>query len=177
MERSTAIQHEQKAPLSQDPWPHWFDADPRWSLAQRVVAGSHFARSPLLSKFLLHVVAETLEGRESEITEHKIGVQVFDRPSDYRTIEDNIVRNYARQLRKRLVEHFAGEGSSEDLRIDIPPPLLAVLPMKMQLETLGLPLSIYIPPPRPGFPSPVPPVTVKPSNSEVELAPLPVTTV
>jgi hypothetical protein len=73
-----------------------------------------------LSKFLLFVVAETLEGRAPEITEHQIGVQVFDRPADYRTLEDNIVRNYARQLRKRLAEHFADQGSSEPVRIDIP---------------------------------------------------------
>lgn len=87
---------------------------------QRVVAGSHFSKSPLLSKFLLFIAAETLEGRGDEITEHQIGVQVFDRPPDYRTIEDNIVRNYARQLRKRLAEYFAGEGFAEEWRIDVP---------------------------------------------------------
>ncbi|HTB96850.1 MAG TPA: hypothetical protein VK716_07560 [Terracidiphilus sp.] len=96
------------------------DHDPRWCLAQRVAVGSHFSRSTLLSNFLLFIVTETIEGRASEITEHQIGVQVFDRPPHYRTIEDNIVRNYARQLRKRLAEHFAGEGSAESLRIEIP---------------------------------------------------------
>ena len=100
--------------------PDWLQGDPRWNLTQRVVAGTHFARSPLLTKFLLFVVAETLEGRGNEITEHQIGVQVFDRPADYRTLEDNIVRSYARQLRKRLAEHFADQGSSEPVRIDIP---------------------------------------------------------
>ena len=94
--------------------------DPRWGLAQRVVGGSHFTRSPLLSKFLLFVVAEAIQGHDHEITEHQIGVQVFDRPTGYRTIEDNIVRNYARLLRKRLAEHFAGEGNEEQVRIDIP---------------------------------------------------------
>jgi hypothetical protein len=74
----------------------------------------------LLSKFLLYVVSETIRGRDSEITEHQIGVRVFDRPPGYRTIEDNIVRSYARQLRKRLAEHFAGEGSEETIRIEIP---------------------------------------------------------
>jgi len=120
MERSTAIRHEQKVPLSLEALPPWFEHDPRWGLAQRVAAGPHFARSQMLSKFLLYVVAETLEGRENEITEHQIGVQVFDRRPGYSTVEDNIVRNYARQLRKRLAEHFADEGSSEPLRIDIP---------------------------------------------------------
>ena len=120
MQRFGALQSEYKVALRQEKWPSHFQHDPRWTLAQRVVSSSHFARSTLLSKFLLFVVAETIEGRDSEITEHQIGVRVFDRPSGYRTVEDNIVRNYARQLRKRLAEHFAGEGSSETLRVDIP---------------------------------------------------------
>jgi hypothetical protein len=96
------------------------DADARWRLAKRVVNSRHFARSPLLSKFLLFVVTETLAGRQQEITEHQIGVQVFGRPTSYRTVEDNIVRNYARQLRKRLAEHFAEAGSREAMQIEIP---------------------------------------------------------
>jgi hypothetical protein len=120
MEHFAAVQSKPKAMLPDQGWPRGLRDDPQWELAQRVVAGPHFARSPLLSKFLLFVVAETLEGRAGEITEHQIGVQVFDRPADYRTLEDNIVRNYARQLRKRLAEHFADEGSPEPVRIDIP---------------------------------------------------------
>jgi hypothetical protein len=119
MENSAAVQPKPR-PEAAEPWSPGLHHDPHWELAQRVVAGPHFARSPLLSKFLLFVVAETLEGRGAEITEHQIGVQVFDRPSDYRTLEDNIVRSYARQLRKRLAEHFAGEGSAELVRIDVP---------------------------------------------------------
>jgi hypothetical protein len=120
MERSNAIQHEQKALISHEAWPEKLQDDPRWRLAQRVVSGSHFARSPLLTRFLLYVVAETIEGREEEITEHQIGMQVFDRRPGYSTIEDNIVRNYARQLRRRLAEFFAAGGQSEKLRIEIP---------------------------------------------------------
>ena len=120
MEHSSAIQSRARTPLPEEVWPPNLQDDPHWELAQRVAAGPHFARSPLLSKFLLYVVAETLEGRGDEISEHQIGVQVFDRPPDYRTLEDNIVRSYARQLRRRLAEHFAGEGSGELLRIDIP---------------------------------------------------------
>jgi hypothetical protein len=120
MDRLTAVQQKQKAPLVLELHSSALEDNPHWELAQRVVAGPHFARSPLLSKFLLFVVAETLEGRAGEITEHQIGVQVFDRPSDYRTLEDNIVRNYARQLRKRLAEHFAEQGALEPVRIDIP---------------------------------------------------------
>jgi hypothetical protein len=96
------------------------EGDARCQVALRVVASRHFARSPLLSRFLLYIVAESIAGRASEITEHQIGVHVFDRPANYRTIEDNIVRNYARQLRRRLSEYFAEEGAQEELHIDIP---------------------------------------------------------
>jgi hypothetical protein len=119
MQRTGTIHTDREVPLPLERLPHLLQGDPRWSLAQRVVAGSHFVRSPLLSKFLLFVVSEAIQGHDREITEHQIGVQVFDRPAGYRTIEDNIVRNYARQLRKRLAEHFAGEGIEESIRIEI----------------------------------------------------------
>ena len=120
MAHSSPIPDEQKLSWSPDASPNWLHNDPRWCLAERIVAGTHFSRSPLLSKFLLFIVAETIEGRENEISEHQIGVNVFDRRSGYSTVEDNIVRNYARQLRKRLAEHFADEGIAERLRIVIP---------------------------------------------------------
>ncbi len=120
MDQTAAVQSKPKMPPLEEAWPASLHEDPHWALAQRVIAGPNFARSPLLTKFLLFVVAETLEGRGDEISEHQIGVQVFDRPADYRTLEDNIVRSYARQLRKRLAEHFADQGSSEPMRIDIP---------------------------------------------------------
>jgi hypothetical protein len=94
--------------------------DWRWDLVLRVAAGRQFAKAPLLSKFLLHVCDLTLHGNQSEICEHQIGVQVFGRPVGYNSSEDNIVRNYARQLRKRLSDHFAGEGSEESVQIEIP---------------------------------------------------------
>jgi hypothetical protein len=112
-------------PLEPRVWPAPEDGngpetrDERWSAAHSVVQGRHFSRSPLLSKFLLYVVTETLEGRAEAISEHQIGVRVFGRPASYRTVEDNIVRNYARQLRKRLAEHFA-EVRDAAMRIEIP---------------------------------------------------------
>ena len=140
-------------------------SDPRWRLAQRVVAGGHFSKSPLLSKFLLFVVAETLDGREREINEHQIGVQVFDRRSGYRTVEDNIVRNYARQLRRRLAEHFADEGSSEPMRIVIPlggyiPTFVRVSEDPAATQARKLPLSVGV---RPEGSAPYTPVAAAPN--------------
>jgi len=93
--------------------------DPRWQLAERIVASKGFAKSALLSKFLLYVCDRQLRGRTEEITEQQIGVQVFGRRSGYNPGDDNIVRNYARLLRKRLDEYFEEEGTEESLRIRI----------------------------------------------------------
>jgi hypothetical protein len=93
---------------------------PEWQLACRVAASKGLSRSELLPQFLLYVCEQYLLGNISEITEQHIGIQIFNRSADYNPGEDNIVRSYARLLRKRLNAYFDGEGSSEPLRIVIP---------------------------------------------------------
>ncbi len=94
--------------------------DPRWQLAQRIVASRSFAKSALLSRFLLYVCEREITGKTGEISEHQIGVHVFGRRPGYHPGEDNIVRNYARQLRNRLDQYFLEEGREEELRLTIP---------------------------------------------------------
>jgi hypothetical protein len=94
--------------------------DECWELAQRVASSDIFAKSELLPKFLLHVCELHLHGRADEIKEQEIGVCVFERPSNYNPGDDNIVRNYAVQLRKRLNLYFEREGWREDYWIEIP---------------------------------------------------------
>ena len=94
--------------------------DPRWLLAQRIVSSRSLGRSPLLTEFLLYVCDRQIRSREEEISEQQIGVVVFNRPEGYNSNEDNIVRSYARTLRKRIDEYFATEGEEETLRLTIP---------------------------------------------------------
>jgi hypothetical protein len=94
--------------------------EPRWQLAQRIVASRSFAKSVLLSRFLLYVCEREITGKTAEISEHQIGVHVFGRRPGYHPGEDNIVRNYARQLRQRLDQYFLDEGREEQLRLSIP---------------------------------------------------------
>jgi hypothetical protein len=94
--------------------------EPRWQLAQRIAASRSFAKSALLSRFLFYVCEREITGKTTEISEHQIGVQVFGRRPGYNPGEDNIVRNYARQLRHRLDQYFLEEGREEELRVTIP---------------------------------------------------------
>jgi hypothetical protein len=93
---------------------------PEWQLACRVAASKRLCKSDLLPRFLLHVCEQHLAGNDHEITEQRIGTQIFNRDTGYNPGEDNIVRSYARMLRKRLDEYFEGEGSGEPMRIIIP---------------------------------------------------------
>jgi hypothetical protein len=94
--------------------------DPRWHLAQRIAVSRSIGRSPLLSEFLLYVCDRHIREKASELTEQRIGVHVFGRNEGYNSNDDNIVRNYARTLRKRVEEYFSTEGKHEDLRLEIP---------------------------------------------------------
>jgi hypothetical protein len=93
---------------------------PEWKLACRVAASKGICKSELLPRFLLYVCEQQLTGKAQEITEQRIGTQIFNRPRDYNPGEDNIVRSYARMLRKRLDEYFEGQGRTEPMRIVIP---------------------------------------------------------
>ncbi len=79
-----------------------------------------FANAPLLSSFLLYVCRRASEEGATRISEQEIGVNVFHRAAGYDAAEDNIVRNYARQLRKRLEEYYATDGQFDPLRVEIP---------------------------------------------------------
>lgn len=94
--------------------------DARRSLVQRIVASSNFSRSPRLADFLVYICDCALDGREDEISEQQIGVQVFKRPANYNPNDDSIVRSHARLLRQKLDAYFEHEGSHEEIRISIP---------------------------------------------------------
>jgi hypothetical protein len=94
--------------------------DPQWQLVKRVVASRGLGRSTLLSNFLLFVCDRYLHGRLTDITEQQIGKHVFGRLEGFKSGDDNIVRNYARTLRKRMEEYFATEGRHETLTVTIP---------------------------------------------------------
>ncbi len=94
--------------------------DARWQLTLRIAASGSLGRSQLLSDFLLYIVDRSIRGRTDQITEQQIGVAVFGRTEDYDSNDDNIVRSYARKLRKRIDEYFTAEGQDETLRLEIP---------------------------------------------------------
>jgi hypothetical protein len=121
--------------------------DPRWQLARRIAASGSLGRSRLLTDFLLYIVDRHIRDRTDEITEQQIGILVFGRAEGYDANDDNIVRSYARNLRKRIDEYFATEGKEESLRLEIPRGGYAPSFSTMRLDTESLTGNLIAPHP------------------------------
>ncbi len=87
---------------------------------ERVLASAGFARNDRLSRFLRFVVERHLQGKDNELKESVIAVEVFGRKADYDPKLDSIVRTEAGRLRARLAQYYAGEGSGDALVIELP---------------------------------------------------------
>src|SRR6266571_1153768 len=86
---------------------------------ERALASASFIRSERLSRFLRFVVERHLEGRDNELKESVIALEVFG-ARDYDSKQDSIVRTEAGRLRARLAEYYAGQGSGDAVIIELP---------------------------------------------------------
>lgn len=87
---------------------------------ERVLASGGFARNERLSQFLRFLVERHLEGRDSELKESVLAVEVFGRKPGYDPKLDAIVRTEAIRLRARLDKYYEGEGSQDRVIIELP---------------------------------------------------------
>ena len=86
---------------------------------EAVLASLLFARSEQLSRLLRFLVERHLEGRDEELKESVIAVEVFRRRPDYDPRRDPIVRTEARRLRARLADYYA-QAPGARARIELP---------------------------------------------------------
>jgi hypothetical protein len=91
-----------------------------WALLERIVASQQLRRATRLREFLLYVGQRSIKDGLDQIHEQEIGANVFGRSADYDTSLDNIVRVNASELRKRIDDYFASDGSGETLLMEIP---------------------------------------------------------
>jgi TolB-like protein len=87
---------------------------------ERVLASPGFARNERLSRFLRVIVERHLEGREGDLKESVIGIEVFRRQPGFDAKQDSTVRTEAGRLRARLAEYYAGDGLRDRVIIELP---------------------------------------------------------
>ena len=117
---------------------------------ERVVASAGFSSNERLARFLRFVVEEHLRGRDGDIKESVIAVEVFGRSPDHDPKQDSIVRTEASRLRARLAEYYLGEGKTDALVIELPKGGYAPVFRQAAVEPGLPPAGRVANPPRPG---------------------------
>jgi hypothetical protein len=87
----------------------------------RLLETHHFRNSRRYPALLRFIVEETLEGRGEYLKERLLGVKVFDRPADYDTASDPIVRVTIAEIRKRIAQYYHDEAHDAEMRIELLP--------------------------------------------------------
>jgi adenylate cyclase len=85
----------------------------------RILASSAFSRPRRLARLLKYLVEHTLQGETEQLKETVLGVEVFDRGTDFDPRTDPIVRIDARRLRARLAQYYSDEGASDPVIITL----------------------------------------------------------
>ncbi len=86
----------------------------------RLLASAGFANAGRMSRFLKFVVEQSLAGQGERLKEYVIGVEVFDRDTNYDPRVDAIVRVEAARLRSKLAEYYAGDGRGDAVVLSLP---------------------------------------------------------
>ena len=87
----------------------------------RLLETHHFRNSKRYPPLLRFIVEETLAGRGEYLKERLLGVRVFDRPADYDTAADPIVRVTIAEIRKRIAQYYHDEEHDAEMRIELLP--------------------------------------------------------
>jgi TolB-like protein/Flp pilus assembly protein TadD len=86
----------------------------------RLLESPGFARNERLSRFLRFVVEGHLDGKDQELKESVIAVEVFGRGPDFDSRLDPVVRTEAVRLRARLKDYYSKDGQADALIIELP---------------------------------------------------------
>jgi TolB-like protein len=87
---------------------------------RRLLSSATFSSANRLSRFLQFVVDKALAGESDRLKEYVIGIEVFDRDSQYDPRVDSIVRVEAGRLRTKIQEYYASYGREDIVLIRLP---------------------------------------------------------
>lgn len=87
---------------------------------EKILTSPEFIRSERMVSFLRYVVTASLQGQQANLTERRVGREVFSKPEDWDPSVDTIVRSEARRLRAKLQIYYETSGQKDELQIRIP---------------------------------------------------------
>jgi adenylate cyclase len=86
----------------------------------KIVESRIFKKSERMRRFLRYIVETTLAGKQNEIGEYSLGLEVYDRTDEFDPRLNSIVRVDAARLRSKLREYYETEGKVDTIHIEIP---------------------------------------------------------
>lgn len=87
---------------------------------ERIFASAAFSSAPKMRALLRYLVEATLAGDHNRLKGYAIGVDVFERGTDFDPGTDPIVRVQAGRLRKLLEAYYHATGFNDAVRMEIP---------------------------------------------------------
>ena len=87
---------------------------------KHILESEYFRTSTRGKQFLRYVVRYRLENHPEPLKERMIGAALFNRPLNYATGDDSVVRAQAREVRRRLEKYYAAHAHESPVRIDLP---------------------------------------------------------
>lgn len=92
-----------------------------WRFVKQLLISPTFAKAPRMCRLLNFLLEKKLAGKEHEINEYAIGLDVFGRDArDYDTTLDPSVRVQIGRLRNRLRDYYSELGGTPAVLITIP---------------------------------------------------------
>jgi len=86
---------------------------------ERVQASRFFKNSQRSRQFLEYIVTRKLAGHGEDLKERTIGTELFQRPANYATGDDPVVRVQAGEVRRRLEQFYQAEAEQPVVRIEL----------------------------------------------------------
>ena len=87
---------------------------------RRILESKNFASAPKKTRFLEFVSEQTFLGNGDKLNEYLIGVEVYDRGSEFNSQNDPIVRVQAHEIRRLLKKYYEEDGKNSLIRVDLP---------------------------------------------------------
>lgn len=87
---------------------------------ERILGSRYFKTAGRSRQFLEFVVKHRLAGHPEQLKERAIGMEVFQRPANYATGDDPVVRVQAKEVRRRLEQFYQDHTLDSTIRIDLP---------------------------------------------------------
>jgi hypothetical protein len=85
-----------------------------------ILASPFFHASKRSQQFLKYVVQYRLDGNEESLKERAIGAVLYNRPVNYATGDDSVVRVQAGEVRRRLEQYYQEPPSGSHVHIGLP---------------------------------------------------------